>query len=245
MCKKIVFKGIVFKNIVIENFSKITDISGLYLFPSAPGISSIEFAKSYYNSLKKADFVFFDSGFFVILLKIFKNISVKRFSGYKFIKLFLEYLKNNKNISIFLVDPSHEISRANRNYLIKNGHNKSSINNYIAPYYNTSKLNDEKLIKKLNLIKPKIILINLGGGTQEVLGYYLKKKLKFKTKIFCTGAALSFFTGKQAPINDFIDKFYLGWFIRLVLNPKLYFYKQLTSLKLVSMVKNNEINIVK
>mgnify|MGYP003325519486 CR=1 FL=1 len=65
----------------------------------------------------------------------------------------------------------------------------------------------------------------LGGGTQEVLGSYLIKNLSFKTTILCTGGAISFFTGEQAPINNLIDRFYLGWLIRLIFNP-IIFYKR-------------------
>ena len=60
-------------------------------------------------------------------------------------------------------------------------------------------------------------------GIQEVLGLYLKKKLKFKVTILCTGGAISFFTGDQAPINIFIDKYYLGWLVRLFFNPFIFF----------------------
>ena len=98
-------------------------------------------------------------------------------------------------------------------------HLKKNIHNYIAPKYDPKNLKDKKLLKKLTIIKPKIILINIGGGTQEVLGLYLKTKLKFNVKILCTGGALSFLTGIQAPINNTIDKLYLGWLVRIIFNP--------------------------
>ena len=80
------------------------------------------------------------------------------------------------------------------------------IYSYVAPNYKPSNLIDKKLIKKINKIKPDYILTNIGGGTQEILGLYLKKNLKNKTTIICTGGAISFFTGDQAPITKFIDK---------------------------------------
>ena len=52
----------------------------------------------------------------------------------------------------------------------------------------------------------------------RILGLHLKK-LKNKVTILCTGGAISFFTGDQAPINNFIDKYYLGWLIRFIYNP--------------------------
>ena len=70
MIKKIQFKNIIFSNFYFREFVK----KGYYTFPSAPGIASINSSREYYNSLKNADYVFFDSGFFVLLLRLFKNI---------------------------------------------------------------------------------------------------------------------------------------------------------------------------
>ena len=119
-----------------------------------------------------------------------------------------------------------------------------NIYNYLAPIYKTNKeLNDKKLLKKITKIKPNFIMINLGGGTQEVLGLYLKKNLKFKSSIICTGGAISFFTGDQAPINNFIDTFYLGWLIRLIFNPFIFFKRFMYALKLLPIVMKNKVKV--
>ena len=86
--------------------------------------------------------------------------------------------------------------------------------------YLKNNIKDQKLLKKIKKTKPKFIIINIGGQTQEVLGIYIKKKIKQKINIICTGAAIAFMTKRQAPINDFIDKYYLGWFLRLIYGPK-------------------------
>ncbi len=92
---------------------------------------------------------------------------------------------------------------------------------------------DKKLINIIEKFKPNYILINIGGGTQEILAQFILKKLKFKTSIICTGAAIAFLTKKQAPINDMIDKFYLGWMLRIMYNPKKSFFRTIRSLLLV------------
>ena len=96
MIKKIEFKNIDFNNVENQKFNKIIKKKGYYTFPSAPGMASINSSKEYYNSLKRANYVFFDSGFFVLLLRIFKKIKVSKFSGYKFLFLFFRFLKLNK-----------------------------------------------------------------------------------------------------------------------------------------------------
>ena len=110
--------------------------------------------------------------------------------------------------------------------------------------YNPHNPKDKLLIKKINKFKPSIILINIGGGTQEILGSYIKNQISFKTRIFCTGAAFSFFTGDQAPINDFIDKLYLGWLLRLIYNPSTFLKRYLYSLRLIPMVVFSKIKTI-
>ena len=56
---------------------------------------------------------------------------------------------------------------------------------------------------------------------------------KNKYPIICTGAALSFFTRDQAPINAFFDEVYLGWLIRIIFNPKIFLKRYFLSLKLL------------
>jgi UDP-N-acetyl-D-mannosaminuronic acid transferase (WecB/TagA/CpsF family) len=95
----------------------------------------------------------------------------------------------------------------------------------------------------INFQKPKYVIINLGGNTQEVLGYYLKQNLKYKPVIICSGAAISFFTQKQAPISNFIDKLYLGWLVRILFNPKVFLPRYLKAIKLLFIVLNNKVEV--
>ena len=242
MIKKLKFKNISFNNFDKIKFNKIIKKKGYYTFPSAPGIASINASKEYYNSLRKANYVFFDSGFFVLLLRIFKNVKVSRFSGYKFLFLFFEFLKLNKNKSVFCIDPNINYSKSNKKFLKKIGLKK--IYSYVAPKYNPKNLSDQKLIKQINKTKPDFVLTNIGGGIQEILAYELNKKLKRKTTILCTGAAISFFTGDQAPINSIIDKFYLGWLLRLFFNPFIFAKRYFYALKLIPMVLFNTVKTI-
>ena len=242
MINKVIFRGIKFDNIKVQNFNKYIIKRGLFVFPAGPALASINKSKNYYESIKKADLVFFDSGFFVLLLKFLKNISVNKFSGYKFLNLFFDYLKKNKDKSVFCIDPNLKFSISNRNFLKKLGIKK--IHNYLAPEYQTKNLSDKKLLNQVNKIKPDYILTNIGGGRQEILGLYLKRSLKIKTTILCTGAAISFFTKDQAPINKLVDQFYLGWFLRLIFNPLVFSKRYLYSLKLIPMVIFSKIKTI-
>tara|TARA_B110000211_G_scaffold64327_1_gene73849 strand:+ start:4163 stop:4897 length:735 start_codon:yes stop_codon:yes gene_type:complete len=243
MIKNIIFKKIKFFNFNKNNFDNIIKKRGLFLFPSGPGLSDLENNLPYHNALAKADFVFLDSGYFVLLLKILKNINVNKCSGYIFFKYFIDFLKKNRNIKILSVDPNKDLSNSNIKLFKKIRLNKSNLFNYISPLYNSKSIFDKKLIDKINKIKPKYILINIGGGTQEILGLYIKKKCKHKCTILCTGAAIAYFTGDQAPMNSFFDSFYLGWFVRIFFNPKRFLPRYLKTFKLFFLVLRNKVII--
>ena len=240
--KKIVFKDITFKNFHPSDFSNIVKKNGLFVFPAGPALANFKLHSNYHKALIKSDYVFFDSGYFVLLLRFLKKIKVKKFSGYLFLKLLFNYLKRNKKNKIFLINPNLKSSKINNEYLDKLGLKNRA--NYEAPIYNNKSVYDFKLLKIINENRPNFIIINLAGGIQEVLGYFIKKKIKFKSKIICTGGAISYFTGEQAPINNFIDKLYLGWLYRIFFNPKIFLTRYFNSLKLYFFVKRSLIKII-
>jgi UDP-N-acetyl-D-mannosaminuronic acid transferase (WecB/TagA/CpsF family) len=205
---------------------------GYLVAPAASALSRILENKIYHQSLIHSNIAIFDSGFFCILLRIFKFEKVEKLSGYKFLNKFLEK-KEIKRKKILCIDPTKNDSFINKNFLTKLKF--KDVSNYTAPIYKKGMINDSKLIKKINKIKPEIILINIGGEIQEILAYYIYKKIKFKTTIICTGAAIGFLTGSQAPINNFIDKIYLGWLLRILYNPRLFFLRTIKSFNLIKL----------
>jgi len=243
MVKKIIFKNIFFFNIQDHQIVKFFKKKSLFVFPSGPNLSDMKVNSKYYMSLKKADYVFFDSGFFVLLLKLFKGINVNKVSGYKFLNYFFKHLSKTKNKSIFCIDPDKNTSIINKKFLNKLG--AKNVYSYVAPIYNEYNINDKKLLKSISLKKVDYILTNIGGGKQEILGNFLKKNLKYKTSIFCTGGAISYFTGHQAPINNFFDKLYLGWLIRILFNPRIFLFRYLKSFKLLFIVIFSNISVLK
>lgn len=206
---------------------------GLLVVPSGPSLASINNEPTYYQSLQQADIVIADSGFMVLLWNISHREKVNRISGLEFLNNCFADQDFKINQEMMLVNPRQNEADANISFLQKNGFNLSEQNSYIAPIYNKSKIEDEKLLHLLAQKKPKYIIINLAGGIQEILGAYLKKNLSYKPAIICTGAAISFLTGKQVQIPNWADRFFLGWLFRCLDKPRLYIPRYLSALKLI------------
>ncbi|MBL52032.1 MAG: hypothetical protein CMG57_08760 [Candidatus Marinimicrobia bacterium] len=213
--------------------------------PSAPGLATINSDKRYAESLRKGDFAIPDSGYFVLLLKLVKNVKIKKYSGHKFLLQFFENEKLNKG-DLFLIDPSSEESESNNRYLNAIGIPIDVSYHYVAPIYGVGEIEDKCLIDRINMLKkkPKYIMINLGSNVQEPLGCFLKEKLKFKVGIFGTGAAICFLTGTQASISPLVDNVGLGWFWRCLKNPTKFVPRYLKAIKLYRLTKTERTEIL-
>jgi UDP-N-acetyl-D-mannosaminuronic acid transferase (WecB/TagA/CpsF family) len=228
------FKNIDFFN---HNFKYIHETlvqkGGYLVAPAASSLSDINKNRIYRNSLENSTVAIFDSGFFCLLLRIYKKIAVTKLSGYLFLKLLLQKV-NIKNTKFFLVDPNRFEQKKNAEYLRRAG--LTIFSSYVAPKYNLSNYKDKLLLKKILSYNPEYVILNIGGGIQEPLGQFLHQNLKKKRKvsIICTGAAIGFLTGVQAPITEFYDKFYFGWLIRLIHSPRNYLPRVIKSLKLIT-----------
>lgn len=231
------FYGIKFYNFEYNDIMKKLKPNGYLVAPAAYPLSKIKEYNIYYKALKKSKVAIFDSGYFCLLIKFFCLFNVKKFSGFLFLHKFLND-KNNQKKKILLVNPTDEDGILNKKLLIKKGFRKIFL--YTSPFYMPNqKITDKKFIKYINKTKPNFILLNIAGFKQELLAEYIERKIKFNVTTFCLGAAIAFMTKKQAPINYFIDKFYLGWFARLLFRPKEHFKRTVESFTLIKLFINN------
>ena len=106
---------------------------------------------------------------------------------------------------------------------------------YQAPIYG-SKIEDRELIDKLQLLRPKHVVITVGGGTQERLGLYLKRNLDYLPAIHCIGAAIAFLSGDQVRIPDWADRLYLGWLFRCLSSPRRFVPRYLSASQLIPLL---------
>ncbi|WP_373493141.1 WecB/TagA/CpsF family glycosyltransferase [Aquiflexum sp.] len=228
--------GLDFFNGEVDEVVSALEEGGLFVFPSGPGLATIKTDEKYHQSLKAADLVIADSGYMALLWNLTQKEKINRVSGLEFISAFLSDTEIQKNSNILLVNPSKKEADINLSYLQQCGFSLTEYNSYLAPFYDKERIEDVELLRTIEEKKPKYVLVNLGGGVQEILGAYLKENLSYKPAIICTGAAIAFMTGEQANIPDWADKLFLGWLVRCVEKPNLYIPRYLAAIKLISLM---------
>jgi exopolysaccharide biosynthesis WecB/TagA/CpsF family protein len=234
--KTIKILGIDFINAKAEEVVNILKNGGLLVVPAAPALINIKKDPVYYNALRAADIVIPDSGYMALLWNIFHRSKLQRISGLEFLVNFLNNADVKNSSDLFLVDPRPIEAQHNIGYLKNAGFKVADITSYLAPMYDKDHVQDTILLNNIESKKPKYIIVNLGGGTQEKLGAYLKTQLSYQPAIICTGAAIAFLTGQQASIPTWGDKFFLGWLFRCIRNPKLYVPRYFKAFRLAAFM---------
>ena len=192
---------------------------GLVVVPAAPALVEIERDKAYREALLNADLVLTDSGFMVLLWNLIKFEKIRRTSGLEYLKLLLEQPAFRTEKSVLWIMPTEKSHQTNLGWLKSQGLPVTNEDCYIAPVFEGDSVADPALLSLIETRRPAQIVIALGGGIQEKLGFYLKQTVSYKPGIHCIGAAIGFLSGEQVNIPGWADHFFLGWLFRCVSEP--------------------------
>ena len=210
-----------FTGTAAEAVERISASGGFLVAPSAPGMVRLIEDEPYRRAMLAADLAIPDSGFMVLIWRLLGHAGLARLSGLKYLKQLLATLKERGSTDVYWVLPN----AASRAKLLEWSRRETfplKIDNcYIAPMY-AREVEDRHLVTALEQQRPAHVLVCVGSGPQEKLGHYLRENLSFRPAIHCIGAALGFITGEQTAIPNWADKFYLGWLLRFLAQPRLF-----------------------
>ncbi len=194
---------------------------GLVVAPSGTCFERLEQDAAYRRAIFSADLALADSGLMASLWRLRSGRSVRRISGLAYLKLLLAHPDFRAAENVLWILPhngarEHLLAWAARHEVsIPPGHC------YVAPIYR-AEVTDPALLELASNLQPAHIVIGLGAGAQEKLGWYLRENLARRPAIHCIGGALGFVTGDQVAIPDWADRLYLGWFLRLLTQPRVF-----------------------
>jgi UDP-N-acetyl-D-mannosaminuronic acid transferase (WecB/TagA/CpsF family) len=210
---------------------------GLLVIPAAPALKDLDRNPAYREALLNADLALTDSAFMVLIWNRLQSTPIKRLSGLEYLReLLLEPDVREPGNTLWIMASPLSAQR-NLAWLAGQGITIPEDNIYMAPIYGSGPIDDPDLLDRLNHLRPQHIIMTIGGGTQERLGLYLKRSLAFRPAIHCIGAAIAFLSGDQVYIPVWADKYYLGWLLRSVSEPKRYLPRYLDAFKLYPLMR--------
>jgi len=208
---------------------------GLLVSPAAPALKDLDRDAGYRDALLGADLAIADSALMVVVWNFLQHDSMHRLSGLKYLReLVLQPdVRQSGNTLWIMANPSS--AATNLQWLAENGISVESEYVAIAPVY-AAEIADAPLLALLDRLRPRHVIVTIGGGTQERLGLYLKQNLAYLPAIHCIGAAIAFLSGDQADIPVWGDRFYLGWLLRCLSDPKRFIPRYWGARKLIALM---------
>lgn len=210
-----------FNGDVDEAVRSMTQRGGFLIAPSGTCFARLREDGRYRRAVLAADLAIADSGLMVVLCRLFRRESLQRISGLRYLKHLLATLKGSGIGEIFWIVPNEAAAQKLLDWSRREALPVNEDNYYIAPRYGLE-VADPKLVELIDRWRPKQVIIAIGSGAQEKLGYYLRENLSYRPTIHCIGAALGFLTGDQIAIPDWADRFFLGWLWRLFAQPRTF-----------------------
>jgi len=204
---------------------------GFLVAPSGTCFGRLREDKSYRRAALAADLAIADSGLMVLTWRLLRREKVQRVSGLKHLTRLLAELKGERGAEVFWILPSARSRQKLLDWSCRKAFTVKTDNCYVAPQYGLE-IEDRHLLALVEESRPAHVVIAIGSGAQEKLGYYLRENLSYRPAIHCTGAALGFITGDQATIPDWADRFYLGWLSRLLAQPRIFIPRLTRALEL-------------
>jgi N-acetylglucosaminyldiphosphoundecaprenol N-acetyl-beta-D-mannosaminyltransferase len=217
------FRQILGLRFYIGDFTGLLDRTvggGLIAVPSAPVLVDLADDSAHRQALEGSDFAITDSGFMILLWTVLQRERLPRYSGLRLLRGLLDRPEFRRAQATLWVMPSAADAEANAAWLRQQGLPVGAEACYLAPLYPAGPLQDAALLAQIERARPQFVILCVGGGVQERLGYFLRTNLSYRPAILCTGAAIAFLSGRQTGIPVWADRLFLGWLLRLLSSPR-------------------------
>lgn len=194
---------------------------GLIVAPSGTCFERFLEDADYRRALLTADLVLPDSGLMVSLWRLLRGRKLNRISGLTYLQALLAEPAMRESTRVLWILPKERAREKLLAWSTPHRHSVTKDDCYLAPIY-PAVVQDERLLGIVRDRRPANIIIGLGAGAQEKLGWYLRENAGYRPAIHCIGGALGFITGDQIHIPFWADRLYLGWFLRLLSQPRTF-----------------------
>lgn len=224
-----------FTGTAAQSVEQMKTSGGLLVVPAAPALKDLPTHSAYREALMSADLAITDSALMVMVWNLLHRDKIRRVSGLGYLRRLLLEPEVRLPGNTLWIMPTPASAKLNLAWLRSQGILVPESHIYLAPMYH-GEIDDPKLIVMVQELRPKHIIVGVGGGTQERLGQYMKLALDYRPAIHCIGAAIAFLSGDQVKIPVWADRMGLGWLLRCVSSPQRYVPRYWAARKLVRLM---------
>lgn len=205
---------------------------GLLTVPSAPSLAEMRRDPFLRKAYVESDWAVMDGGYVALVLRFVFRRRWPRISGLQLLERLLGTNGHDQAVPfakrrVLWVMPGADEERRVGKLLAGLGFEANRQHFYQAPIYRSLEDYDDSRLREAVLrFQPDWIVLGIGGGKQEKLGFCLRSALRNEgvplPVILCTGGAIAFLSGGQAHIPVWADRMYLGWLLRIIDNPRTF-----------------------
>lgn len=208
---------------------------GLLVVPAAPALKEVATNAAYREALLNSDLAITDSAFMVMVWNFLQKDSIQRLSGLEYLRELLRRDEVRSPGSCVWIMANRQSAQRNRAWLASQEIHVPEDCVHVAPMLG-KEIADPEVLALLERLRPRHVIVTIGGGAQERLGLYLKQNLSYLPAIHCIGAAIAFLSGDQVFIPVWADKFYLGWLFRTLSEPGRFLPRYWNARKLFGLI---------
>ena len=207
---------------------------GYVVIPAAPALLKLNYDEEYRRAMQGADLALADSELLVLLSRLATGRRLQKISGISYLKQLLRQ-GGIQSESTFWIFASNRAKEKAIGWLNERGLDIEDKNCFVAST-SPSSSQDYAILVRIEEDKPKHVVIAMAGGGQEKLALYLRDYLLYRPSIHCIGAALGFLSGDERTIPEWAERKHLGWLMRLLAQPRMFFPRIGIALALLRMV---------
>ena len=197
---------------------------GVLVTPNVDHLVKLQSDKELYEVYRQAEWVVCDSKILYLLSKLLKHPLPEAIPGSSFFTSYYMYHKDDPDCRIFLLGAMDGVAQKAMERINEKVGRQMIVGAY-SPSYGFEKKEEENqmIYEKINRSGANVVLVGVGCPKQEKWIFSHKGNMPDVRIWMALGATIDFEAGNVKRAPRFMQKLYLEWFYRFLMEPKRMF----------------------
>ena len=197
---------------------------GVLVTPNVDHLVKLQSDKEFYEVYQQAEWVVCDSKILYLLSKLLKHPLPEAIPGSSFFTSYYMYHKDDPDCRIFLLGAMDGVAQKAMERINEKVGRQMIVGAY-SPSYGFEKKEEENqmIYEKINRSEANMVLVGVGCPKQEKWIFSHKGNMPDVRIWMALGATIDFEAGNVKRAPRFMQKLYLEWFYRFLMEPKRMF----------------------